>query len=48
MPKEVREKWYVKSEELVFVGNCEDGKGCRFIRQETNKLGKSCDVFFIE
>lgn len=48
VPKEMRKKWDVKSEEPLFVGYCDDSKGYRFIRQETNKLVKSRDVFFVE
>ena len=48
IPKEKRKKFDSKSEELVFVGYCEDTKGYRLFRMGTKTIVKSRDVIFIE
>lgn len=48
VPKQKRRKWDVKSNELIFVGYCEESKGYRFIHPTTRKLTKSRDVVFLE
>lgn len=48
IPKEKRKKFDSKSEELVFVGYCEDTKGYRLLRMGTKTIVKSRDVIFIE
>ncbi|KAG5896731.1 hypothetical protein JTB14_014607 [Gonioctena quinquepunctata] len=48
IPKNNRHKGDPKSREMIFVGYCDETKGYRFIKPNTNKLIKSRDVQFIE
>lgn len=51
IPKELRQKFDSKGEELMFIGYCEgycDSKGYRLIDPQTKKITKSRDVVFLE
>lgn len=48
VPKEKRDKWDAKSEELIFVGYNESTKGYRLINPESRKAVNSRDVVFFE
>ena len=43
-----RKKWDAKSQELIFVGYCEESKGYRLVHPVTKKLTRSRDVSFFE
>ena len=47
-PDPHRKKWDAKSQELIFVGYCEETKGYRLVHPVTKKLTRSRDVVFFE
>lgn len=48
VPKQNRLKWDHKSNELIFVGYCENTKGYRMYDPDSKKMVISRDVIFIE
>lgn len=48
IPREKRDKWDAKAQELIFIGYDENIKGYRLIDPKTNKITVSRDVIFHE
>lgn len=48
IPKQQRQKWDVKSTEMIFVGYCQNTKGYRLLDKKKKIIVKSRDVIFVE
>ncbi|KRZ13440.1 Retrovirus-related Pol polyprotein from transposon TNT 1-94 [Trichinella zimbabwensis] len=48
VPSGQRKKWYLKSEERIFIGYCETSKGYRTVDRKTKKMYVTRDVKFLE
>lgn len=46
VPKQKRKKWDSKSNELIFVGYCENTKDYRLFDSKSKEIVKSRDVVF--